>query len=86
MNDIGYLYVLANSAMPGIVKIGKTTRSSTERATELSKVTGLPTPFIVVYEQLFENCSSAEMFVHTFLTDKGFRISENREFFSAPVN
>ncbi|MBK6593303.1 MAG: GIY-YIG nuclease family protein [Burkholderiales bacterium] len=86
MNDVGHLYVLANSAMPGLVKIGKTTRSPTERATELSGVTGLPTPFIVVYEQLFGDCSAAESFVHTYLATKGFRISDNREFFSAPVN
>ena len=86
MNDVGHLYVLANSAMPGLVKIGKTTRSPTERATELSGVTGLPTPFIVVYEQLFGDCSAAESFVHAYLETKGFRISDNREFFNAPVN
>lgn len=86
MNDIGHLYVLANSAMPGLVKIGKTTRSPAERAFELSSATGLPTPFIVVYEQLFGDCSAAESFVHTYLGVKGFRVSDNREFFSATVN
>ena len=84
--DIGYLYVLANSAMPGLVKVGKTTRTPSERAAELSSATGLPSPFIVVYEQLFADCSAAESFVHTYLGQKGFRISENREFFNAPVN
>lgn len=86
MNDVGHLYVLANSAMPGLVKVGKTTRSPAERATELSTATGLPTPFIVVYEQLFDDCSAAESFVHTYLANRGFRVSNNREFFSAPVN
>lgn len=86
MNDIGHLYVLANSAMPGLIKIGKTTRSPTERAYELSSATGLPTPFIVVYEQLFSSCSSAELFVHTYLALRGHRVSDNREFFNAPVN
>ncbi len=86
MNDIGHLYVLANSAMPGLVKIGKTTRSPAERAVELSSATGLPTQFIVVYEQLFGDCSAAESFVHTYLATKGFRVSDRREFFSAPVN
>jgi len=85
MSDVGFVYVLANSAMPGLVKIGKTTRSPAERASELSAATGLPTPFIVVYEQLFEDCTAAEGFVHTFLGGKGFRLAENREFFSAPV-
>lgn len=86
MRELGYLYVLANSAMPGLVKVGKTTRSPSERAGELSGATGLPTPFIVVYEQLFEDCGSAESFVHAYLTQNGYRVSDNREFFSAPVN
>ncbi|BCT66955.1 GIY-YIG nuclease family protein [Nitrosospira sp. NRS527] len=86
MQDVGYLYVLANSAMPGLVKVGKTTRTSEERAAELSAATGLPSPFIVVYEQLFKECSFAESFVHAYLAQQGFRISENREFFNAPVN
>lgn len=86
MHDVGFLYVLANSAMQGMVKVGKTTRSPAERAAELSAATGLPTPFIVVYEQLFEDCTEAETFVHTLLASKGFRVADNREFFSAPVN
>lgn len=86
MQNRGYLYVLANSAMPGVVKVGKTTRTPSERAAELSGVTGLPSSFIVVYEQLFSDCGAAESYVHTYLTQKGFRISDNREFFNAPVN
>ncbi|MEY4978026.1 MAG: hypothetical protein RLZZ352_296 [Pseudomonadota bacterium] len=86
MRELGYLYVLANSAMPNMVKVGKTTRSPEERAVELSKATGLPTPFIVVYEQLFANCSEAEYFVHTYLGSKGYRVADNREFFNAPVS
>ncbi|BCT69489.1 GIY-YIG nuclease family protein [Nitrosospira sp. NRS527] len=86
MKHCGYLYVLANSAMPGLVKVGKTTRTPSERAAELSGVTGLPSPFIVVYEQLFQDCNAAESFVHTHLAQNGFRISDNREFFNAPVN
>ncbi len=86
MREVGYLYVLANSAMSGLVKIGKTTRGTSERANELSRATGLPTPFIVVYEQLFEDCGAAESFVHTYLEEKGYRVADNREFFSAPVN
>jgi len=85
-NNRGYIYVLANSAMPDLVKVGKTTRSPAERAAELSKVTGVPTPFIVVYEQLVDDCTAAEQFVHTMLQQKGYRESDNREFFRAPVS
>lgn len=72
--------------MPGLVKIGKTTRNPSDRADELSNVTGLPTPFIIVFEQLFEDCTAAEQFVHTLLGTRGFRVAQNREFFNAPVN
>jgi hypothetical protein len=85
MANVGYVYVLANSAMPGLVKVGRTARSTTERAAELSRATGVPTPFIVVFEQLFEDCVAAEDFVHTYLESKGFRPSADREFFNAPV-
>lgn len=43
----GYVYVLTNPAMPGLVKIGFTDRSPTERARELSATTGVPSPFAV---------------------------------------
>ncbi|MGZ8245619.1 GIY-YIG nuclease family protein [Methylomagnum sp.] len=82
----GYIYVLANSSMPNVVKIGKTNRTPSERAQELSKVTGVPTPFIVVYEKLVGDPEGMESFVHTLLADKGYRLSENREFFTAPVS
>lgn len=82
----GYVYVLANSSMPGLVKVGKTQRETNARANELSGVTGVPTPFIVVYEQLFSDCDEAERFVHALLSSKGHRISESREFFKAPVS
>jgi len=86
MNKQGYLYILANSSMPGLVKIGRTTRLPSERADELAGVTGVPTPFIVVLEQLFEDSEAAELFVHTQLERKGYRVSSNREFFRAPVS
>lgn len=82
----GYVYVLANSSMPGLVKIGKTTRLPSERADELSGVTGVATPFIVVYEDYFDDCDAAESFVHTKLAINGLRLSENREFFRASVS
>ena len=82
----GYIYVLANSAMPNVVKVGKTSRQPSLRAQELSGVTGVPTPFIVVYEKQFNDCDSAESFLHELLSIKGYRVSANREFFNAPVN
>lgn len=86
MDNRGYIYVLANSSMPDLVKVGKTARLPSQRAQELSGVTGVPTPFIVVYEQLFEDCSVAEDYLHTILKQKGYRETDNREFFRAPIS
>ena len=84
-NDNGYVYVLMNQSMPNLVKIGKTQRTPEERAKELSSTTGVPTPFTVVYDNYFENCSHAEQHVHILLENKGYRVSKNREFFEMPI-
>ena len=81
----GFIYVLVNSSMPDLVKVGLTTRKPCDRAIELSGVTGVPTPFIVVYETQVNDCSAAEKFVHELLSTKGYRVSEAREFFKAAV-
>jgi hypothetical protein len=45
----GHVYVLSNSAMPGLIKIGFTTRSIRERIEELSH-TGVPAKFEIELE------------------------------------
>ena len=79
----GYVYVLVNSSLPGLVKVGKTTRLPSERVQELSGATGVPTPFIVAFEEAFDDCNVAEQFVHAQLESKGLRQASNREFFRA---
>lgn len=81
----GHVYALLNSTMAGLVKIGKTEREPEERAKELSCGTGIPTPFVVAYAEWFKDCSAAEDYVHSLMEQKGFRVSQNREFFCAPV-
>lgn len=85
MADGGYIYILINPSMEGLIKVGKTTKDPKERASELSKATGVPTPFIVAYQACVNNCSKAEMFVHIYLENKGYRVTSNREFFNAPL-
>lgn len=82
----GYIYVLVNSSLPDLVKVGKTTRSPAERAQELSKSTGVPTQFVVAFEEYFDDCDNAEDAVHSELEARGFRQSKNREFFRAKPN
>lgn len=44
----GYLYLLVNPSMEGLVKIGKTQRDPKARAKELGS--GIPTPFLLVFD------------------------------------
>ena len=43
---LGYVYVMSNVAMPGLYKIGCTSRNPYERASDLYS-TGVPAPFVV---------------------------------------
>lgn len=74
----GKIYAMLNPSMPGLVKIGKTTRLSESRAHELS-TTGVPTPFIVIYEVDVEDCDVAEQLVHKTFASQ--RVNDRREFF-----
>jgi len=86
MNDAGYIYVLINPSMNGLTKVGKTSRNPEDRVRELSKVTGIPTPFILAFDVYLDNCSQAEEYVHMVLEQRGYRVASNREFFDAPLN
>jgi hypothetical protein len=43
----GYLYVLSNEQMAGVVKIGFSTRPVEERVAELNSGTAVPAPFVI---------------------------------------
>jgi len=77
----GFVYVLVNSSIPGLVKIGCTTRPPAERAAEISCATGVAMPFILAYEQEFAECELAERDTHLELDRQGLRVAANREFF-----
>lgn len=77
----GAVYVLVNSSYPGMAKVGRTTRPACERVAELSGATGVPTPFVLAFEQDFADCARGERAVHADLDRLGWRIQPNREFF-----
>jgi len=76
----GWVYVLVNSSVPGMAKVGRTTRAPAERAVELSS-TGVATPFIVAYQLYLTDCHAGERAVHAELDRRGLRVAPNREFF-----
>ena len=81
MNDenLGIVYVLTNPAMPGLVKIGKTSRDSVDgRLSELYS-TGVPVPFECEFAGRVKNETEVEKRFH--IAFGPYRINPNREFF-----
>jgi hypothetical protein len=81
--DLGYIYVLANPSMPGLVKIGRTSRDPSLRAGELASTTGVPSKFLVVYQSWALSSKAAEEAIHRKL--ESLRYSLNREFFEVSI-
>lgn len=77
MNEI--IYILINEAMPGYVKIGKTTTSLEQRIRELSASTSVPLPFTCFYACTVKDASFVEHQLHDAFDDN--RINPRREFF-----
>ena len=75
----GIVYVLENAAMPGIVKIGKTSRDSVEKRLKELYSTGVPVPFDCVYAARVTNEEEVERAFHDAFGP--YRINPKREFF-----
>jgi hypothetical protein len=77
MNEI--IYILINEAMPGYVKIGKTSTSLEQRIRELSTSTSVPLPFTCFYACTVKNATFVEHQLHDAFDNN--RINPRREFF-----
>ena len=86
MRKSGCVYILENKCLDGIIKIGATDRDAATRAEELSSATGVPLPFTVKFSLDFDDCWNAEKTIHSILTSRGERVSDNREFFYTDTN
>lgn len=69
--------------MPGLVKIGLTSRNPKLRADELTRATGVPSAFVIAWCRAVSDCPYVEAAVHRMLLDK--RVSDRREFFRCDV-
>ena len=75
----GIIYLLTNEAMPGLVKIGKTSRDSPQvRMAELYS-TGVPVPFDCVKAKRVDDEGAIEQALHTAF--RPYQINSQREFF-----
>lgn len=74
----GFIYVLKNETMPGILKIGKTSRIPRDRSKELF-TTGVAVPFEIAFAIYVNEVDEFEKSLHEELAEH--RVSSNREFF-----
>ncbi|OQY75918.1 MAG: hypothetical protein B6D44_00600 [Ignavibacteriales bacterium UTCHB2] len=78
----GYIYILSNPVMSGLIKIGYTLRDVQSRVKELSSSTSIPVPFEIEYYCLTRDVEELEKEIH-------FRLGKYRqngsEFFTIPL-
>jgi hypothetical protein len=78
----GFVYVMTNPSMPGLIKVGMSRRVPTDRIfdNDLSS-TGIPDPFEVQYYAFFDDMIYAEKRVHQKLCNYHYK----KEFFKTDV-
>ena len=74
----GFIYILSNPSLPGLLKIGKTSKDPKTRGDELY-ATGIPTPFKLEYMAFCDDMDTLEIQVHKKL--ESYRPNKDREFF-----
>jgi hypothetical protein len=77
---MGVVYILTNQAMPGLIKIGRTTRSIEERLRELTRAPGVPVPFECFLAVEVRDAEKLEQALHEAFRDH--RTNLKREFFN----
>lgn len=80
----GYIYVLSNESMPGVYKIGCTTKTVEERIKQLSSPTGVPIAFKEEFSLFVYDVNGCEKILHQKLGQ--YRVNGNREFFKVDID
>ena len=75
----GIIYILTNPAMPGIVKIGKTTQEDVKLRMSQLYSTGVPLPFECAYAAKVNSIDDVEKAFHNAFSPN--RLNPKREFF-----
>ncbi len=74
------VYLLTNEAMPGLVKIGRTSDTVEARIASLSTASGVPLPFECYFAAQVKDCVKLEKTLHQLFSDA--RLNPKREFFN----
>lgn len=81
--NYGFIYLAGNQCMPGIYKIGMTTRAPSARIDELSNSTSAPMPFdLICYGEVCDPLN-VERAIHDQFNLE--RVNESREFFRGDI-
>ncbi len=73
------IYVLTNAAMPGLIKVGKTTQLEVKDRMKQLYSTGVPVPFECAFACQVKDATEVEKALHDAFSPH--RINPNREFF-----
>lgn len=78
---------MTNEAMPGIYKVGMTTRNPTARLAEANRSDTWrpPTDYMIEHVVRVDDVFETERKLHELLAESGVRIHPRREFFKAPL-
>lgn len=74
----GWVYVITNKSLPGLVKIGFSSKDPSLRARQFDEA-ALPHPYEVVYDILVANPFQMEQTIHRYLKSAG--LHEKKEWF-----
>ena len=82
MDKKGFIYVMTNSSMPGLLKVGMTSKNPKIRALDKDmNTTGVPTPWKVQYYAWFDDMALAESIAH----DKLEQYHHAKEYFKTDI-
>jgi len=81
-----YIYVLTNSSMPGLCKIGFTQNTPSQRVKQINSATGVAEDFKVEYQYPCFNAHALEGEIHAYLERNGFRVNKKKEFFNISLD
>ncbi|HEX8177208.1 MAG TPA: GIY-YIG nuclease family protein [Pyrinomonadaceae bacterium] len=79
MQQFSIVYVLSNPAMPGLVKIGRTSHDDANIRIAQLYTTGVPVPFTIEFAGRIPNSEEVEKALHTAFAP--YRVNPKREFF-----
>lgn len=81
-----WIYILMNKHMPGILKIGYTSKSIYQRVSSINAATGVVSPWIIAFGYKCIDGYQLEQAIHTRLTNMGIRINSKREGFEIDID